>query len=97
MTTFSVSPANYLDWRDQNHVFEPTLMRVGIGIVTVLALGQLISNLISNVKPTDPMTFLGVTVLLSGIALLACVVPAYRGSKVIPLVAGIAVRVRADI
>ena len=66
---------------------KPTLVGVGIGIVAALALGRLVASLIFQVKPADPITFVGVAILLTGIALLACVIPAYRASRVDPVIA----------
>ena len=66
---------------------KPTLLGVAVGAVGALALGRVMSNLIYALKPTDPVTFLAVTVLLAVIALLACVIPAYRATKVDPMVA----------
>ncbi len=71
-------------------VFEgmkPTLLGVAVGAAGALALGRVLSSLIYEVRPTDPLTFLAVTVLLAGVALLACVIPAYRATKVDPMVA----------
>jgi putative ABC transport system permease protein len=71
-------------------VFEgmkPTLLGVAIGVVGALALGRVLSGLIYGVKPTDPVTFLIVTILLALIALLSCILPAYRATKVDPMVA----------
>ena len=66
---------------------KPTLVGVAIGAAGALALGRVLSGLIYGVKPTDPVTFLVVTVLLGAIALLASILPAYRATKVDPMVA----------
>ena len=66
---------------------KPTLLGVVVGTVGALALGRALSSLIYEVKPTDPLTFLVVTALLSAIALLATIIPAYRAAKVDPMAA----------
>jgi putative ABC transport system permease protein len=71
-------------------VFEgmkPTVLGVTIGIVGALALARVMSTLVYGVKPTDPVTFLAVAVLLAIVALFATIVPAYRAAKVDPMVA----------
>jgi putative ABC transport system permease protein len=66
---------------------KPTLLGVAIGAVGALALGRVLASLVFEVKPTDPLTFLAVTMLLVAVALLASVIPAYRATKVDPMVA----------
>jgi predicted permease len=66
---------------------KPTLLGVVIGTVGALAMGHVLSSLIYGVKPTDPVTFLAVAVLLGAIALFASIIPAYRAAKVDPMVA----------
>jgi putative ABC transport system permease protein len=71
-------------------VFEgmkPTLLGVAIGTAGALALGRALSSLIYGIKPTDPVTFLAVALLLAAIALCASIIPAYRATKVDPMVA----------
>jgi predicted permease len=66
---------------------KPALLGVVIGIAGALALGRVVASLVFQVKPSDPLTFAGVVVLLGMIALLACLIPAYRASRVDPVVA----------
>jgi predicted permease len=66
---------------------KPTLLGVVLGTIGALAMGHVLASLIYGVKPTDPLTFLVVAVLLAAIALFATIIPAYRAAKVDPMVA----------
>jgi FtsX-like permease family protein len=64
-----------------------TLMGVAVGLAGALGLTRLITSLIYGVRATDPLTFGAVAVLLSGVALFACYIPARRAKRVDPIAA----------
>ncbi len=65
------------------------LALIGIAIGTVASFGasRLIASLLFGTTPTDPLTFLGMVVVLGAIALLAGYIPARRASRINPMVA----------
>jgi putative ABC transport system permease protein len=62
-----------------------TLIGTAIGVAGAIALTRVLSSLLYDVTPTDPLTLAGVSVLLSGIALLASYIPARRAAKIDPM------------
>ncbi|MHB8502419.1 MAG: ABC transporter permease [Candidatus Acidiferrales bacterium] len=60
---------------------------LALGLVVALAGTRVMGSLFLGIKPTDPLTFIVVVLLLTAIALFACWIPAYRATRIDPLVA----------
>jgi predicted permease len=63
------------------------LVGLAVGTAAALALTRFMSSLLYGVSPRDPFTFLGVALVLAGVALLASYLPARRATRVDPIVA----------
>jgi putative ABC transport system permease protein len=63
------------------------IIGIALGIGCAFLLTRVLSSLLLGIGTTDPITFLGVAILLSVVGLVACWIPARRATKVNPLVA----------
>jgi len=64
-----------------------TVAGAAVGLLGSLIVSNLMAGLLFGVRPTDPLTFAGVALLLVAVAVLACYLPARRAVRVDPLIA----------
>jgi ABC-type antimicrobial peptide transport system permease subunit len=64
-----------------------TVAGLALGLTGAAIFGRYLEGILFGVEPLDPSTFVGVAVLFTTIAALACYVPARRATRVDPLVA----------
>ena len=64
---------------------KPILLGVGVGLAAALALSRLVASLVFGVRPTDPLTFAVVVLVLIGVGVLANILPAYRATLTEPV------------
>jgi putative ABC transport system permease protein len=67
--------------------FKLVLAGMVVGLAGALALTRILASLLFGVRPTDPILFGAVALLLVGVSLLACYIPARRASKIDPMAA----------
>jgi putative ABC transport system permease protein len=63
------------------------LVGMAFGLLGAFALTRLLQTFLFEVGPTDPLTFVGVAIVLSAATLVACYVPARRAARVDPIIA----------
>src|SRR5579863_1926387 len=63
------------------------LAGVGAGLIGAIVLTRLMTKMLFNVSPTDPITLVGVSLLLTIVALVACYAPARRAMRTDPIIA----------
>jgi putative ABC transport system permease protein len=60
---------------------------LAIGLAVIVALGQLVQSMLYHTSAHDPLTLIAIATLLTGVALIACLIPARRAAKIDPMVA----------
>jgi putative ABC transport system permease protein len=69
-----------------SHGMKLALIGVGVGLVLAFLLTRLMATMLFGVQPTDATTYGAISILLIGVALLACYLPGRRATKVEPTI-----------
>jgi len=62
-----------------------TIIALGIGLLLAAGTGKLVSSMLYRVSPFDPIVLVVATVVLASAAMLACIIPARRAMRIVPL------------
>jgi predicted permease len=81
------APSRSVFWLIVGQGLRPAALGVAGGLTAALGVTRLLKSQLYGVSASDPLTFIGVALLLAGVALLACYFPARRALQVEPLVA----------
>jgi ABC-type antimicrobial peptide transport system permease subunit len=60
---------------------------LGLGLAGAIVVSRVLQTMLFEIRPEDPLTFLSVSLLIGGVGLAACYLPARRATRVDPLVA----------
>ncbi len=64
-----------------------TLIGIAVGIASALVLSRMLGSMLYGVQSADALTFIAVSLILTGVALVACYIPARRATKIDPMAA----------
>jgi predicted permease len=74
-------------WMVLRQGFVVAIIGIGVGVAGTYALTNLLTSMLYGVRPTDPATFVAVSVLMMVVAMIGCLVPAWRATRVDPMIA----------
>jgi putative ABC transport system permease protein len=76
-----------ISWLALRRVLIHLAIGLPLGILGALGVGQLLSSLLVQMTPTDPITLVTIVIVLLGVAVLACIWPARRAARLDPAIA----------